>query len=81
MWYFGTHGDRRRIPDPKPEDGPEGLRKYDPEGFTLVDNFYGGRTQITKIEARGSRVRTDTDSPTTNSSPVKRTAAQGVDNR
>ena len=55
MWYFGTHGDRRRIPDPKPEDGPEGLRKYDPEAFTLVDNFYSGRTQITKVEPRTGR--------------------------
>jgi hypothetical protein len=31
---------------PKPENGPEGLRKYDPEAFALVDDFYKGRMPI-----------------------------------
>jgi alpha-glucosidase len=42
MWYFGTHGDLR-MEGPKPENGPEGLRKYDPEAFALLDDFYSGR--------------------------------------
>jgi hypothetical protein len=31
---------------PKPEDGPEGLRKYDPEAFALLDDFYQGRIEL-----------------------------------
>ncbi|MGD0517414.1 MAG: hypothetical protein ABSA26_07755 [Thermoguttaceae bacterium] len=42
MWYFGTHGDLR-MTGPKPENGAEGLKKYDPEAFTLIDEFYSGR--------------------------------------
>jgi alpha-glucosidase len=42
MWYFGTHGDLN-MTGPKPENGPEGLKKYDPEAFALFDDFYSGR--------------------------------------
>ena len=42
MWYFGTHGDLN-MTGPKPENGPEGLKKYDPEAFALFDEFYSGR--------------------------------------
>jgi hypothetical protein len=42
MWYFGTHGDLH-MTGAKPENGPEGLKKYDPEAFTLFDEFYSGR--------------------------------------
>jgi alpha-glucosidase len=42
MWYFGTHGDMN-MNEPKPEDGPDGLRKYDPEAYALFDDFYSGR--------------------------------------
>ncbi len=41
MWYFGTRGDLK-MSGPKPENGPEGLRKYDPEAFALFDRFYRG---------------------------------------
>jgi alpha-glucosidase len=51
MWYFGTHGDLNMTGD-KPEIGPEGLRKYDPEAFALMDDFYRGRIDVTKIERR-----------------------------
>jgi alpha-glucosidase len=47
MWYFGTHGDLH-MTGPKPENGPEGLKKYDSEAFDLMDNFYRGRIAITK---------------------------------
>jgi hypothetical protein len=53
MWYFGTHGDRR-MSGPKPENGPEGLRKYDPEAFQLMDDFYSGRVEIGRVPPRRS---------------------------
>ena len=33
-------------------NGPEGLRKYDPDAFALVDDFYSGRIAVTKVEPR-----------------------------
>lgn len=51
MWYFGTHGDMR-MSGPKPASGPEGLKKYDPEAFALLDEFYSGRMAISKVEPR-----------------------------
>ena len=51
MWYFGTHGDRN-MTGPKPENGPEGLRKYDPEAYQLLDDFYSGRMEVGKRERR-----------------------------
>ena len=54
MWYFGTHGDLR-MTGTKPENGPEGLKKYDPEAFALLDDFYSGRLEITKVEPRRRR--------------------------
>jgi hypothetical protein len=51
MWYFGTHGDLH-MKDPKPENGPEGLKKYDPETYGLMEEFYSGRIPITKVERR-----------------------------
>lgn len=42
MWYFGTHGDLN-MAEPKPKDGPTGLREYDPEAFRLFEDFYEGR--------------------------------------
>ncbi len=51
MWYFGTHGDLN-MTGPKPENGPEGLKKYDPEAYKLFDDFYNGRIEIEKVEPR-----------------------------
>jgi hypothetical protein len=45
MWYFGTHGDLG-MTGPKPDNGPEGLRKYDPEAYALFDDFYQGRIPV-----------------------------------
>ncbi|MGC3956576.1 MAG: hypothetical protein QM813_00950 [Verrucomicrobiota bacterium] len=42
MWYFGTHGDMNMVA-PKPDSGPDGLKKYDPEAYALFDDFYQGR--------------------------------------
>jgi alpha-glucosidase len=49
MWYFGTHGDLH-MTGPKPANGPEGLKQYDPDAFALLDEFYSGRMKITKVE-------------------------------
>lgn len=46
MWYFGTHGDLN-MTGIKPENGPDGLKKYDPEAFALLDDFYQGRLRVT----------------------------------
>jgi len=50
MWYFGTHGDMN-MNDPKPKNGPEGLKQYDREAFSLLDKFYRGRLSQTRLPA------------------------------
>jgi uncharacterized protein len=47
MWYFGTHGDLGMV-GPKPTNGPDGLKSYDPEAFKLMDAFYCGRLAVGK---------------------------------
>lgn len=54
MWYFGTHGDLG-MTGPKPGNGRDGLKKYDPEAFALMDDFYSGRIEITAVEPRRRR--------------------------
>ena len=49
MWYFGTHGDLH-MTGSKPENGSEGLKRYDPEAFALLDDFYSGRLGVAKVE-------------------------------
>jgi alpha-glucosidase len=56
MWYFGTHGDMH-MTGPKPENGREGLKNYDPEAFELLDEFYSGRMQIPKMEPNVSKLK------------------------
>lgn len=41
MWYFGTHGDLN-MSGPKPENGREGLKRYDLDAFELFESFYNG---------------------------------------
>ncbi|MFI5098111.1 MAG: hypothetical protein ACHQT6_09090 [Candidatus Acidiferrales bacterium] len=64
MWYFGTHGDFG-MSGPKPGNGPEGLKKYDPEAYKLFEDFYSGRIEIAKIEPRprGADHEESQDSP------------------
>ncbi|HEY3862227.1 MAG TPA: hypothetical protein VGO59_10090 [Verrucomicrobiae bacterium] len=51
MWYFGTHGDLH-MTGPKPENGREGLKKYDPEACALFDDFYSGRIDVGPVNRR-----------------------------
>jgi hypothetical protein len=48
MWYFGTHGDLG-MTGPKPENGPAGLKKYDPDAYSLLDDFYSGRIEVAQV--------------------------------
>lgn len=52
MWYFGTHGDLN-MSGPKPENGPAGFKKYDPEAYALFDDFYSGCMHIAKMDPGG----------------------------
>lgn len=51
MWYFGTHGDLG-MAGPKPANGIEGLKAYDPEAYALFDDFYSGRISIERVVFR-----------------------------
>ena len=51
MWYFGTHGDLG-MEGPKPAAGRDGLKTYDPEAFTLMDDFYSGRIDIRNLSPK-----------------------------
>ena len=44
MWYFGTRGDLG-MKGAKPALGRQGLKAYDSEAFTFLDDFYGGRME------------------------------------
>jgi hypothetical protein len=59
MWYFGTHGDLR-MTGPKPENGREGLKQYDPEAYQLMDDFYSGRIDVTPVGPRRRRAQNGT---------------------
>jgi hypothetical protein len=54
MWYFGTHGDLS-MTGPKPKNGPEGLKEYDPEAYALFHDFYQGRLEVVPVEPRRRR--------------------------
>jgi hypothetical protein len=56
MWYFGTRGDLH-MKGRKPTDGRDGLRDYDPEALTLLEEFYEGRMEIPALEPRSRRGR------------------------
>jgi Anthrax toxin lethal factor, N- and C-terminal domain len=66
MWYFGTHGDLH-MTGPKPANGPEGLKKYDPQAYKLFDQFYTGRIPIGRVAPGGHPWTGESD--TTNRPP------------
>lgn len=49
MWYFGTHGDLN-MNEPRPTNGPDGLKAYDPDAFVLFDDFYRGRLRAVRSQ-------------------------------
>jgi alpha-glucosidase len=58
MWYFGTHGDLG-MKDAKPANGRDGLKAYDPEAFTLLDDFYSGRMEPAKTRPAAEATNTN----------------------
>ena len=50
MWYFGSHGEyvdrAARVPPP----GPHALAEYDPDGFRLLGQIYGGTHPLLKSD-------------------------------
>jgi len=44
MWYWGTHGDLG-MEGPKPANGRDGLKEYDPDASRLLDDFYNGKLE------------------------------------
>ncbi|MDE3068421.1 MAG: hypothetical protein KGJ60_12855 [Verrucomicrobiota bacterium] len=73
MWYFGTRGDLGMSP-PKPANGPEGLKRYDPGAYKLFDDFYRGRIPIGRIAPGGHSWTAESDS--TNRPPEIRVKTQ-----
>jgi hypothetical protein len=68
MWYFGTHGDLH-MTGMKPENGAAGLKKYDPESFALLDEFYSGRMIIARRMEHSHHTRSG--SSTSEDAPIK----------
>jgi len=58
MWYFGTHGDLN-MKGEKPENGPAGLKQYDPDAFSLMEKFYRGKMEPAKTPSRKTAVQGD----------------------
>jgi len=48
MWYFGSRGDYGKI-EPRPKEGREWFRKYDPDGYELLERIYCGREKVSRI--------------------------------
>ncbi len=54
LWYVGGRGDwPRGMPAMQP--GPEFIKKYDPEGFKLVDELFGGKLDVKEARRRVPR--------------------------
>jgi hypothetical protein len=49
MWYFDSRGDYGKI-DPKPQEGREWLRQYDPQAFAMMDDIYAGRMKVQRTK-------------------------------
>ncbi len=49
MWYWGYRGELS-MEGPKPEDGREGFKQYDPDAFALMDDFYYGRMPVARLD-------------------------------
>jgi hypothetical protein len=51
MWFFGTRGDYGSL-SPSPEAGPQWLKSYDPDAFSLLDHIYSGRLKSKQVRVR-----------------------------
>lgn len=48
MWYFGSRGDYGKI-EPRPEEGQDWLKKYDPNAYELLHRIYSGQEKVSRI--------------------------------
>jgi alpha-glucosidase len=76
MWYFGTHGDMN-MTGPKPDNGPAGLKAYDPGAFALLDDLFSGRMPIALVTSADTREYEDEDGPTGSSTAIPTGAGHG----
>lgn len=51
LWYVGGRGDWPRSMPPM-QPGPDFIRKYDPDGFKLVDDLFSGRLDVQPVTPR-----------------------------
>ena len=56
LWYVGGRGDWPRSMPPM-QSGPEFIKKYDPDGYKLVDDLVSGRLDVKPTTPRPSRRR------------------------
>jgi hypothetical protein len=56
LWYVGGRGDWPRAMPPM-QPGPEFIRKYDPDGYKLVDDLFSGRLDVQPKSPRARRGR------------------------
>ncbi len=56
LWYVGGRGDWPRSMSPM-QPGPEFIKKYDPEGYKLVDDLFSGRLDVKPLSPRPRRGR------------------------
>ena len=77
MWYFGTRGDLS-MTGPKPENGAKGLMQYDPDAYQFLDDFYGGRIEVAKVEPRARRTAGDPSKPPVPRVPRDSLVARGL---
>jgi alpha-glucosidase len=56
LWYVGGHGDWPSGMPPM-EPGPEFIKKYDPDGYKLVDDLFSGRLDVKPVSPRPRRGR------------------------
>jgi len=71
MWYIGSRGDYGSI-RPAPQPGPEWLKRYDPEGYALIDDFYRGRIKVQPLPLEILQAMKDPIAPEVPEGPARR---------
>ena len=54
LWYVGGHSDWSAGMGPMPS-GADFIKKYDPEGYKLVDDLFQGRLDVQAVTPRPRR--------------------------
>ncbi len=56
LWYVGGRGDWPHSMPPM-QPGPGFIKKYDPQGYKLVDDLFSGRLDVQPLSPRSRRGR------------------------